>query len=262
MPYELWQVLPTLGLPSFLRHVLLQLGALVTECSDCPPTRTDAQTCDQTAGAGLPLGHYPHFPSCPFPQAWEPGDPHSVCTGTTPAVQILADRSPSLDLSFLLHSGRGWGCIGGIRWSLRLSPSISRPVAFSHCFRQKLLLKGNFPQRVGSGYGCREGAEDGGKDGERASLAPLQSLSGQSPAQLLGPGQFLPFISTTGAGQADLTSPLSSHFRASPNFPSCTWASSCPALPLPHTSTHPRPPAPSLVCLRPSGLASLVPSAP
>lgn len=30
-----------------------------------------------------------------------------------------------------------WGCIGGIRWSLRLSPSSSRPMVFSHCFRPR-----------------------------------------------------------------------------------------------------------------------------
>ena len=43
---------------------------------------------------------------------------------SAPAMQILADPSPSLDLKSPppCTVAKGWGCIGGIGWSLRLSP--------------------------------------------------------------------------------------------------------------------------------------------
>lgn len=114
--------------------------------------------------------------------------PFHSAPGTTPAVQILADPSPSFDLSFPSCTvGGGWGCIGGIRWSPRLSPSSSRSVTFYTVLGRNVCSEETFHRVSVAGMGEGLGVGWGG-----ASLALLQPLSGQSPAQLLGPGQSLP----------------------------------------------------------------------
>ena len=120
--------------------------------------------------------------------AWEPGDPHSTPHLPCKFWQIPAPLWTPVPP---LHSGWwpvGGGCIGEIRWSLRLSPFSSRLCCFTLsgadiCAQRKPCRE----SVAGVGVGVEMGPA-----GRGASVAPLRSQSGQSPAQRLGPGQSLP----------------------------------------------------------------------
>ena len=114
--------------------------------------------------------------------------PFHSAPGTTPAVQILADPSPSLDLSFPSCTvAGGWGCMGGIRWSPRLSPSSSRSVMFYTVLGRKVCSEETFHRASVAGVGEGLG---GGMGWSLTCSATTPEWT--EPAQLLGPGQSLP----------------------------------------------------------------------
>lgn len=199
------------------------------------PTGGHAQTHNQAA----PVLTSPQAITLTSPAAWphlgpgRQGVPFIVCTRITPAAQILADSSHSpfwLCCSSSTVAG-GWGGLGGIRWSLRLSPSSSRPTEFSHCFRPRKPSTESLQPVSGWGQG--------------------QSLSCSPP--LGGPchSGLSHLISTAGgAGQDGLSCPLSlTHFRALHDLPSCSVGLPRPARLGPHTTTSPLPRARLLACL-------------